>query len=119
MERADAAGMAGAPGLQQIERLGAAHLADRDAVGPKPQRRADEIGERGGAILGAQRDEVRRCALQFARVLDQHDAVAGLGDFGKQRIDERRLAGRGAAGDEDVLAFGDGDRAAAPPAPPT
>ena len=38
VQRADAAGMAGAPGFQEIERLGAAHLADRDAVRPQPQR---------------------------------------------------------------------------------
>ena len=51
VERADAAGMAGAPGLKQVQRLGAAHLADRDAVGPQAQRRADEIGQRGRAVL--------------------------------------------------------------------
>ena len=97
-----AAGMAGAPGLQQVERLGAAHLADRDAVGAQPKRRLHEIGKRGHAVLGAERHEVRRGALQLARVLDQHDPVAGPGDLGEQRVDERRLAGRGAAGDEDV-----------------
>ena len=108
VDGADAAGMAGAPGLQEIERFGAAHLADRDAVGPQAQRRADEIGERGDAVLGAQRDEVGRAALQLARILDQHDAVGGAGDLGQQRVGERGLAGRGAAGDEDVLAVGDG-----------
>ena len=108
MDRADAAGMPGAPGLQEIERLGAAHLADRNAVGPQAQRRAHEIGQRGDAVLGAQRHEVRRCALQFAGILDQHHAVVGLGDLGKQRIDEGGLAGRGAAGDEDVASLGDG-----------
>ena len=40
----DAAGMAGVPGLQHVERFGAAHLADDDAVGPQPQRRAHQIG---------------------------------------------------------------------------
>ena len=60
VDGADAAGMAGAPGLQEIERFGAAHLADRDAVGPQAQRGAHEIGERGDAVLGAQRHEVRR-----------------------------------------------------------
>ena len=83
VDGADAAGMAGAPGLQEIERLGAAHLADRDAVGPQAQRGADEIGERGRAVLGAQRHQVRRGALQLAGILDQHDAVAGLGDLGQ------------------------------------
>ena len=75
MDGADAAGMAGAPGLEQIERLGAAHLADRNAVGPQPQRGAHEVGQRGDAVLGAQRHEVRRRALQLARILDQHHAV--------------------------------------------
>ena len=107
MQGADTAGMAGAPGLQEIERLGAAHLADRNAVGPQPQGRADEIGQRGRAVLGAQRHEVGRGALQLARILDQHHAVAGLGDLGEERVDQRRLAGRGAPGDEDILPFPD------------
>ena len=108
VDGADAAGMAGAPGLEEIERLGAAHLADRNAIGAQAQRGADQIGERDDAVLGAQRHEVRRLALQLAGVLDQHDPVGGLGDLGQQRVGERRLAGRGAAGDEDVLAFCDG-----------
>ena len=102
MDGADPAGMAGAPGLQQIQRFGAAHLADRYAVGAKPQRGAHEIGERGDAILGAQRHEVRRLALKLAGVLDQHDAIGGLRHLGEERIDEGRLAGRGAAGDENI-----------------
>jgi hypothetical protein len=44
--------------------------------------------------------------LQLARILDQDDAIGGLGDFGQQRIGERGLAGRGAAGDENVGADG-------------
>ncbi len=116
VNRADAAGMAGAPGLEEIQRLGAAHLADRNAIGPQPKGRAHEIGQRGGAILGAQRHEVRRGALQLARVFDQHHAVAGLGDLREQRVDERGLAGRCAAGDEDVLAVAHSRCAAARPA---
>ena len=38
VQRADAAGMAGSPGLEEIEGLRAAHLADRDSIGPQPQR---------------------------------------------------------------------------------
>ena len=60
------------------------------------------------AVLGAQRHEIGRCALQLARVLDQHHPVAGLGDFGEERVDQRGLAGRGPAGDEDVPALTDG-----------
>ena len=92
VDGADPAGMAGAPGLEQVQRLGAADLADRDAVGPKAQRGADEVRQRGDAVLGAHRDEVRRAALQFAGVLDQHHAVAGAGDLGQQRVGERGLA---------------------------
>ena len=114
--RADAARMACAPGFQEIERLGAAHLADRDTVGAQAQRRADEIGERGDAVLGAQRHEVGRRALQLARILDQHHAVGGLGDLGEQRVGERGLAGRSAAGDEDVLALPDRRAQQLPPA---
>ena len=84
VDGADAAGMAGAPGLEEIERLGAAHLADRDAVGAQAQRGAHEIGERDDAVLGAQRDQVGRLALKLAGIFDQHDAVGGLGDFGEQ-----------------------------------
>jgi hypothetical protein len=40
--------------------------------------------------------------LQLARILDQDDAIGGLGDLGQQRIGERGLAGRGAARDENV-----------------
>ena len=106
MDGADAAGMAGAPGLEEIERLGAAHLADRDAVGAQAQRRAHEIGERDDAVLGPQRHEVRREALKFAGVFDQHDPVGGLRDLGEKSVGEGGLAGRGAAGDQDVAALG-------------
>jgi hypothetical protein len=46
--------------------------------------------------------------LQFAGVLDQNNPVAGLGDFGEERVGQGRLAGRGPAGDEDVLSLTDG-----------
>jgi hypothetical protein len=107
VQRADAAGMAGAPGFKEVQGLGPAHLADRNTVGPKPKGGTDEVGQRSCAVLGAQRYKVWRGALQLARILDQHHPVAGLGDLGEQRVDQRGLAGRGAAGDEDVLAFPD------------
>src|SRR3546814_13358692 len=56
------------------------HLADRNAVGPKAERRADESGERRDTIPGPHRDEVGCGALEFARVLDQDDAVAAPGE---------------------------------------
>jgi hypothetical protein len=107
VDRADAARMAGAPGFEEIERLGAAHLADRDAIRAQAQRGPDEIGQRDDAILRAHGDEVRRGALQLPRVLNQDDTVGGLGDFHQQRIDQRGLATAGAARHEDVGASGD------------
>ena len=108
VEGANAARMSGAPGFQEIERFGSAHLANRDAVRPKPQGRADKVGQRGCALLGPKRDEVRGCALQLAGVLDEDHPVAGLCDLGEDCVDERRLAGRCAAGDQNVLAIADG-----------
>ena len=34
--------------------------------------------------------------VQLARILGQHDAVPGLCDLGKECVDQRGLAGRGA-----------------------
>ena len=116
MDRADAARMTGAPGLQQVQRFGAAHLADGDAIGPQPQRCAHQIGQGRDPVLGAQGHEVGGQALQLARVLDQDDAVRGLGDLRQQRIGQGRLAGRGAARDEDVGAAGDPLAQVMPPA---
>ena len=63
------------------------------------------------------RDEVRRLALELAGVLDQHDAIGCLGDFGEQRVDERGLAGRCAARDQDVAALRRPRRGEPPPVP--
>ncbi len=109
MDRADAARVARAPGLEQVERLGPANLADRDAVGPQTERGTDELRQRRDAILGSERHQVRRGALQLARVLDQHDAIAGLGDLGKKRVDQGGLASGRPARDQDVATMGDRD----------
>ena len=101
MDRANPAGMAGTPGFEQIEGLGPADLADRNSVGAQSQARTDEIAE-GDARRGSQRNDVGCVAAQLARVLDQNDPVAGRSRNTEQRVGQRRLAGRGAAGDEDV-----------------
>lgn len=67
--------MLGAPGLEKVERFCAAHLSDRDAVGPQPERRTDEIGERGDAVLRAQGNQVWGSALQFAGVFDRNHPI--------------------------------------------
>jgi hypothetical protein len=45
MQRGDPARMAGVPGLQEIERFGAAHFAHDDAIRAQTHRRANEIAE--------------------------------------------------------------------------
>jgi len=82
-------------------------LADRNAIRPKPKSRPDEIGQRRGAVLGAERQEIGRGALQLARVLDQHHAVAGPGDLSEERVDQGGLAGRHTVSDEDALPLAD------------
>lgn len=47
--------------------------------------------------------------MQFARVLDEDDTLIKVRHFGEERIGERRLSRRGAARDENVFAFDDGE----------
>ena len=86
MNGSDAAGMTGAPGLQEIERFGASDFTDRNPIRSQAQRGANEIGERGDTVLGAKRHEIWGFALQLAGILDQHDAIGGLGDLRQQRV---------------------------------
>ena len=55
VQRPDPAGVAGAPGLQKAQRLRAPDLADGDAVGAKPERGADQVGQADHAVAGAKR----------------------------------------------------------------
>jgi hypothetical protein len=64
--------------------------------------------KRGDAILGVQGDQVWRLALKLTRILDQNDALGGLGHLGKKRVDKRCLAGRSPAGHENVAALRNG-----------
>jgi len=90
-----------------VEDLGAAHLADHDAVRSHAKRVPQEIplGHRPlGFDVGWPRlepDHVLLLELQLGRVLDGHDAL-GVGDRVGEHVQHRGLAGAGAAGDEDV-----------------
>ena len=108
MQCGDPAGVAGVPGLEHVERFRTTHLADDDAIGAQTQRGADEIGEACDSWLGAERDNIFGGATQFAGVFEDHHPLVQLGDLGQQRVHERRLARRCAAGDHDVAAFPDG-----------
>ncbi len=111
VDGADAAGMAGAPGLEEVERLSAAHLADRYAVGPQAQRTSgpDRTSVATPSLVRiATRLGAAHCSSRVSSIED--DAIGGLRDLGEQRVGERGLAGRGAAGNEDIAPIGN-DRA--------
>ena len=99
--------MAGVHGLDHVERLGAAALADDDPVGPHSQRVLDQVGRRHGPaaldIAGTrlQAHDVVLLQLQLGRVFDRDDAMIGM-DEARERVQERRLARAGPARDDDV-----------------
>jgi hypothetical protein len=101
VDRPDAAGMPRAPGLEEVESLGAPHLADRNAVGTKPKARSHQV-RHGDARRRAQSNDIGGVAAKLARVLDEDDPVLAFGRDREQGVGERRLAARGAARDEDV-----------------
>ena len=97
--------MAGVHGLQHVEGFLAATLAEDHAVRPHTQRVLDQIALADFALaldVGRPRlhaSDVRLLQLQFRRVLDGEQAFL-FGDEGGQRIEHGRLAGAGAAGDD-------------------
>ena len=99
--------------LQQVERFAAADLADEDAIGPMPKRRAEQVrdgdrrqrrflSERRLRAPGLEPQHVRFVEMNLGGFLDHDDPVA-VGNVRRQRIQQRRLAGAGSAGDQDVL----------------
>jgi hypothetical protein len=93
--------------LEHVEGLGSSNLPDDDPVGPHPQRVAYEVANPDLAlaldVLRArlEPEDMLLGQLELGRVLDRDDAVA-VGDRGGQRVQERCLAGAGAARDQDV-----------------
>jgi len=61
MQGGDAARMAGIPGLQHVECLGAADFADNDPVGAQAQGRADEVRKRHRSGLRTQLHGILCC----------------------------------------------------------
>ena len=107
MDRRERAVVARVHGLEHVERLGAAALADDDAVGPHAQAVPDEVADRDLALAldvrraRLQRDHVLLAELELGRVLDRDDALV-VRDGRREHVQRRRLTGAGAAGDEDV-----------------
>ena len=107
--------MPGVHRLQHVECLGAAHLADQDAVGPHSEAVPEQLADRelalaldvGGAVL--QGDDVRVVDLELRCVLDRDHPLV-VRDETRDDVQGRRLAGAGAARDEDVHAAQHGGR---------
>ena len=82
-------------------------LAHDDAVGPHTQRvdQQQPLGHLARALdvgrAGLQPDHVGLAELELGRVLDRDDPLGGR-DERRQDVEQRRLAGAGAARDEDV-----------------
>jgi hypothetical protein len=99
--------VAGVHGLEHVEGLGGTTLTHDDAVGPHPQRVLDQIpdGDLAPALgvcgPGLQVDHVRLLQLELGGVLDGDDPLP-VGDEAGQHVEVGRLAGAGAAGDQDV-----------------
>src|SRR5258708_26573055 len=101
--------MVGVHGLQQVERFGSADFADDDAFGPHTQAVADQFAHRdlafaldvGGA--GFQPHHMRLLQLKLGGVFAGDDALVVLDELG-QTVQERGLAGAGAAGNQHVAA---------------
>ena len=92
--------------LEHVERLAAAHLADDQSVGPHPQRVAHELPDADLAraletrAARLQARDVRAIDAQLGGVLDGHDPLARV-DARGERAQQRRLAARRAAADDD------------------
>src|SRR5687768_10571478 len=101
--------MAGVHGLQEVEGLRAAHLADDDALRTHTQAVLDEVAHRDLALAFDVRrarleaHDVRLLELQLGGVLAGDHAFVGV-DVARQAVEQRRLAGTGAAGDKHVAA---------------
>ena len=108
MEGGETAAVTAGHGLDEVERLAAAQLADDDAVRTHAERDPEERADRDlAASLGVGRaafegDDVIAEERELLRVLDDHDAFV-VGDELRDRVEQRRLAARGAARDDDVL----------------
>nr|GEU28173.1 hypothetical protein [Tanacetum cinerariifolium] len=109
VKRGRAALVAGVPGVEQVERFGAPHLANQDAVRPHAQDDLEQRRHRhidGGVVL----DVVLGSALDLADVFDDAHPLGGsvpdhLADDG---VDGGGLAGPGTAAHQDIEVAVDG-----------
>lgn len=99
--------MAGIHGLQHVEGLARADLADDDTVRAHAQGVAHKVADGDGATAfevgrtGFERDDVLLLQTKLGRILDGDDAFA-FGDERRDDVECRRFTGARAARDEDV-----------------
>ena len=99
--------VAGVHGLEHVEGLARAALADHDAVGAHAQAVLDQVadGDLAPALdvgrPGLERQHVVLVELELLGVLDGDDALVGR-DERREHVEGRGLAGAGAARDDDV-----------------
>src|SRR5579875_3998746 len=101
----------GWPVVQALSRASASapRTSPMMMVGPKAHRGAHQAGH-AGALSGMKLDEVARAAADLEGVLDNHVTLVRIGardHLVDQRARQRRLAGAGPAGNQDVPAFVD------------
>ena len=107
VQRSHRAVMAGVHGLQQVERFGSADFADDDAFGAHTQAVADQFAHRDLAFAldvgrpGFQPHHMRLLQLKFGGVFAGDDALVVVDVLG-QAVQQRGLAGAGAAGDQHI-----------------
>src|SRR5690349_19215694 len=86
VDRAETAEMSGVQRLQQVERFGAAHLADEDAIRPMPQGCTKQVCDRDGrqrrflaecrlCTPGFEPNDVRFVEMNLCGFLNQDDAI--------------------------------------------
>ena len=107
VQRSHRSVVAGVHGLQQVERLGSADFADDDAFGAHTQAVADQFAHGDLALAldvgrpGFQPHHMRLLQLKFGGVFAGDDALVVVDVVG-QAVQQRGLAGAGAAGDQHV-----------------
>ena len=107
VHRTQRAVVAGVERLQQVDGLGATHLAHDETVGAHAQGGAKQVGERHlahafrGGVARLETQHVRMVQPKFGDVFQRHDPAAGVDGCG-QRVQQRGLARRGGAADHDV-----------------
>ena len=113
VDRRQAAVVAGVHGLQHVQRLFAADFADDDAVGPHAQGVAHQVAAGvtaplpsmfAGRVSSRTTCRWRSCSSAASSMVTMRSLSR---DEARQDVEQRRLAGAGAAGDDDVEPAGD------------